>query len=89
MTDYRQHLLEDEQAYRDLWNTDEAFRSYSHAVYHYLDRMPRGTELRFDGYPMPQLRWVIWTCCVHWWSCGNGMEYNFRDDFSAYMHEKY
>ena len=88
MQDYKQYTLQNEQLYRDLWNSNEEFRKYSDAVYHYLDRMPRGHELRFDGYQMPQLQWIIWTCCVHMYSCGNAAEYCFKDDYTAYIHEK-
>lgn len=88
MPDYKQYILENEQLYRDLWDSNEAFRQYSDAVYHYLDRMPRGHELRFEGYPMPQLQWIIWTCCIHMYSHGNQAEYCFKDDYTAYIHEK-
>lgn len=88
MTDYKQYLLYDERLYRDLWDSDEAFRRYSHSVYLYLDRMPRGHELRFDRYAMPHLQWIIWTCCIHMYAGKNALEYCFADDYTAYKHEQ-
>ena len=69
-----------------LWNSGEKFQKFAATVNLYLERMKPGTVLALERYSGEQLEWIIKTACVFILEGNNGLEYEFKEDYTAVVH---